>query len=191
MTLNMKDFLASINNEGIQHSNKFEVRIAPGPGAKVAREGIVLRCESVSMPGRTLNSITDANFFGPTREIVDGVTYAEDVTCAFIADGKFEIRKFFEEWQERAFNHTTWEVKYHNEYAGKVDIWLLDHHNHHSYGVTLHEAFPKTISSNELNMESMNEHQKISIGFSFRYWESYGGATRQAIIEGPAFDEFH
>ena len=185
----MEKFIASINTLGVQHSNKFEVRIDTGKWGQKFEEDMVLRCESVSLPGRTLNSITDSNFFGPTREIVDGVTYAEDVTCTFVADRLFDIRRFFEAWQERAFNTTTWEVRYHEDYVGKVHIWLISNNGIQTFGLTLHEAFPKTISANELNMNSANELQKISVGFSFRYWEPFGGATRQAIIENPNFVE--
>ena len=187
----MEKFIAAINNKGVQHSNKFEIRIETGLWGVAFEEDMVLRCESVSLPGRNLNSITDSNFFGPTREIVDGVTYAEDVTCTFVADGMFDIRRFFEAWQERAFNTTTWEVRYHEDYVGKVHIWLLSNNGIQTFGLTLHEAFPKTISANELNMNSANELQKISVGFSFRYWEPSGGGRpslgrgQQTIIHNP------
>ena len=32
-----------------------------------------MRCESVSMPGRTLATNEDTTIYGPAREIVDGV----------------------------------------------------------------------------------------------------------------------
>ena len=166
----MQKFIASIGAGGVQHSNKFEIRLAP-PGMK-SEEEIVLRCESVTMPGRTLNAMTDANIFGPTREIVDGATFAEDVTCTFIADTRFKIRQFFEVWQERAFNPYTWEVRYHEEYKGKVEIYTLNRDGERQYGVTLHEAYPKNLGAQELNMASANELQKISVSFSYRNWTS-------------------
>jgi len=174
----MQKLFAAINQDGVQHSNKFEVRVWP-PGFAPGVEEIDLRCESVTMPGRTLNSITDSNIFGPTRELVDGVTYAEDVTCSFVADAKFGIRRFFESWQELAFDPNTWEVKYANGpdgkggYLGHVEIFTLSQSGDRMYGVTLKEAFPKTLSANELNMTSINELQRISVGFSFRYWLTY------------------
>ena len=178
-TTQMQKLLASINNSGVQPSNRFEVRLDP-PGDIVGpMEEIILRCESVTMPGRNLSSLSDANIYGPTREIVSGVTYAEDVTCSFLADGNFDIRRFFEAWQELAFNPRTWDVGYHEKYVGKVKIFTLDRNDLQRYGVTLIEAFPKTLGAHELNMTSTNELQKISVGFSFRYWESYAvGSVR-------------
>ena len=168
----MERLFASINNGGVQHSNRFEVRVWP-PASTPGLEEITLRCDSVTMPGRTLNSISDANIFGPTREIVDGTTYAEDVTCTFLADGKFDVRRFFETWQELAFSPSTWEVNYHKFYVGHVEIFTLSKSGDRQYGVTLEEAFPKTLGAHELNMTSTNELQKISVGFSFRYWNAY------------------
>ena len=118
----MERLFASINNGGVQHSNRFEVRVWP-PASTPGLEEITLRCDSVTMPGRTLNSISDANIFGPTREIVDGTTYAEDVTCTFLADGKFDVRRFFETWQELAFSPSTWEVNYHKFYVSKFYVF--------------------------------------------------------------------
>ena len=169
VTTPMQKFIASIGAGGVQHSNKFEIRLDP-PSGMVAEEVIVLRCDSVTMPGRTLNTMTDANIFGPTREIVDGATFAEDVTCTFVADTKFKIRQFFELWQERAFNPFTWEARYHEEYAGEVRIYTLNSEGEQQYGVKLHEAFPKTLGAQELNMSSVNELQKISVSFSYRNW---------------------
>ena len=167
----MEKFIAAISADGVQHSNKFEIRLDPPPGMK-GEEDLVLRCESVTMPGRTLNAMTDANIFGPTREIVDGATFAEDVTCTFIADTKFHIRQFFEVWQEKAFNPISWEVRYQEEYVGKVRIYTLNRDGERQYGVTLHEAYPKNLGAQELNMASANELQKISVSFSYRNWTS-------------------
>ena len=76
---------------------------------------VSLRCESTTMPGRTLSSMPDTNIYGPEREIVSGVTYAGDVEMTFYASSGLKERVFFEEWQKKAFNEKTWNDKYHNE----------------------------------------------------------------------------
>ena len=131
-----------------------------------------MRCESVNLPGRNLNTLTDTNIYGPTREIVDGVTYAEEIAMTFQASSGLDERVFFEEWQKQAFDENSWNVGYYNDYVSEVQIYLLDRKDQRRYGLRLLEAFPKTIEATELNQGSNNELIKTSVNFSFRYWET-------------------
>jgi len=140
---------------------------------------VSLRCESTSMPGRTLSSIDDTNIYGPSREIVSSVTYAGDVEMLFQASSGLKERVFFEEWQKKAFNEKTWNAKYHNEYVSEVHIYLLDRQDQRRYGIRLHEAWPKTIGAVALNQAPSSEIIKIPVTFSFRWWETLD-ITRQA-----------
>ena len=152
--------------------NRFEVIItAPMPNYAEQRE-VSLRCETVSIPGRNLNTLTDSNIYGPTREVVDCVMYAEDITMTFTASSGLKERVFFEKWQEMAFDLTTWNLKYYNDYVSSVNIYLLDRQDKRQYGIKLVEAFPKTISGTDLSQATGNEIIKISVSFSFRYWET-------------------
>ena len=83
---NLAGAIASLHAEnGYAVPNRFEVIIlAPRRLTNYAEQRRVsLRCESISLPGRNLNSTTDSNIYGPTREIVDGVTYAEDINMTY------------------------------------------------------------------------------------------------------------
>ena len=89
----LSEWIASIRSRdqaGYALPNRFEVMI-PHPSKRGGRTiynpsfgsernsdplDISLRCESINLPGRNLNTLTDSNIYGPTREIVDGVTYA-------------------------------------------------------------------------------------------------------------------
>ena len=158
--------------------NRFEVLITrPGSSTSDAKK-VSMRCESVSLPGRNLNTVTDGNPYGPTREVVDGVTYAEDITMIFQASAGLDERIFFEKWQELAFNKQTWNVGYYNDYISTVEIYILDRQDQRRYGIKLLEAFPKTIGPTDLSQATNNEIIKISVSFSFRYWESLD-ANRQ------------
>ena len=186
--------------------NRFEVLIfSPGANSAEAQK-VSLRCESVSLPGRNLNTVTDGNPYGPTREIVDGVTYAEDISMTFLASSGLDERVFFEEWQELAFNKQTWNVGYYLDYVSTVEIYLLDRGGRPAvasqpstipgsggkkaptgqvsrrYGIKLIEAFPKTIGGTDLSQASNNEVIKTSVSFSFRYWESLD--TNRAVSLG-------
>ena len=163
--------------------NRFECLILPPAGGgwlsfdklgqyKQNAQRISLRCESVSMPGRTLSTTEDTNVYGPVREIVTGVTYAGDVEMLFQASSGLEERAFFEEWQKSAFNESTWDVGYHEHYHSQIEIYLLDRQNKRTYGIKLHEAYPKTIGAVALNQAPSSEIVKIPVTFSFRWWET-------------------
>ena len=183
----LNDILSTFHSdEGYAIPNRFEVLILSPPkrgggittnayaGSERGSDAraVSLRCESVSLPGRNLNSLTDTNIYGPTREIVDGVTYAEDITMTFQASSGLNERVFFEEWQKQAFDENTWNVGYYNDYVSEVHIYLLDRKDQRRYGLKLIEAFPKTIEATELNQGANNEIIKTSVSFSFRYWET-------------------
>ena len=191
------DFLSTFHSDdGYAVPNRFECLILPPFGAIPERSdasgnyrptpldandarATSMRCESVSMPGRTLATSEDTNIYGPVREIVDGVVYAGDVEMLFQASSDLKERVFFEDWQRRAFSEETWDVRYHAEYESEVQIYLLDKQDQRRYGIRLHEAYPKTIGPVALNQAPATEIIKIPVSFSFRWWETLD-VTRQA-----------
>jgi hypothetical protein len=179
----LSEWIAVLRGEdgGYAVPNRFEVIIAypPKMGGGWRRWGtahdvrsISLRCESVNLPGVNLNTLTDSNIYGPTREIVDGVTYAEDITMVFVANAGLEERVFFEEWQKMAFDPVTWDIGYYHDYVSDIDLYLLDRQDQRRFGIKFREAFPKTIAATDLSQSSNNEIIKTSISFAFRFWET-------------------
>ena len=141
---------------------------------------IELRAEAVSMPGRNLNTTTDSNIYGPTREIVNGAGYSGDMDVSFYADHELGERVFFENWQELAFGNpdktntlygrNTWNAKYYKDYIGTLEIYVLNKNDEAEYGIKLHEVYPKTIGPTDLNHAPNGEIVKIPVTFAYRYW---------------------
>ena len=185
----LEDAIASFHGkDGHAVPNRFEVLITrPGSSATASR-AISLRCESINLPGRNLNSATDSNIYGPTREIVNGVTYADDINMTFQASSGLEERVFFEEWQALAFDERSWNVSYYNDYISTVDIYVLDRQNQRRFGLKLHEAFPKTIGATELSQSANNELIKLAVTFSFRYWTTLDVNRQKPSLAGKIFD---
>ena len=185
----LNDILSEFHSsEGYAIPNRFEVVILPpGAGSSDSRK-VSMRCETVTIPGRNLNTLTDGNPYGPTREIVDGVTYAEDISMTFQASSGLDERVFFENWQELAFNKQTWNVGYYNDYVSTVEIYLMDRQDQRRYGIKLIEAFPKTIGPTELSHASNNEIIKIHVSFSFRYWETLDVNRQPASLTDKIYD---
>ena len=174
------------SNEGYAQPNRYEVLILPpmsrgggnldnvfkGKEKESNVRNISLRCESVNLPGRNMSTTTDSNIYGPTREVVEGVTYAEDITLTFQSSSGLDERRYFQQWQENMFNPDTWNLGYYNDYVGSLEIYLLDKQEQRRYGLKLWEAFPKTINATTLDMGANNEIIKVEIAFAFRYWTS-------------------
>ncbi|MGZ9670012.1 hypothetical protein ACXX9E_29070 [Pseudomonas sp. GNP014] len=107
---------------------------------------ISLRCQGVNLPGRNVATMTDSNVYGKTREVVEGVTSAEDVTLTFQSSSGLDERKYFEQWQENMFNPDTWNLGYYNDYVGAVEIYLLDKQEQRRYETKLWEASQKLLT---------------------------------------------
>ena len=129
-----------------------------------------LRCESFEFPGRNLDSSPDVNIYGPEREIVQGYSYG-DVTAVFQCSSDMKEKRFFETWQRLAYNPQTWSMQYYNDYTGSIKIFQLDETDRQRYGVELVECFPKTVAAQPIAYASVNEIQKVSVTFAYRYWK--------------------
>ena len=186
----LNDILSSFHSEdgGYAVPNRFEVIITRPGGSATESRKVSMRCESINLPGRNLNSTTDSNIYGPTREIVDGVTYADDINMTFQASSGLEERVFFEEWQALAFDERSWNVSYYNDYISTVDIYVLDRQNQRRFGLKLHEAFPKTIGATELSQSANNELIKLAVTFSFRYWTTLDTERQRPSLSEKIFD---
>jgi hypothetical protein len=187
--------LSEIRSSGVVKTNQFEVHInfPPGFSPDIERDkSIILRAQSVSMPGTNLSTVTDNNIYGPDRNIVSGVTYANEVSVTFLLDSQMKIRTYFEDWQKLTYDETSWNVKYYDDYVGTVDIFSLSNKLETSnafkssgnlkdtpdYGLRCWKAYPITIGQVEFSSSNANTLGTIDIGFSFRYttnidrWES-------------------
>ena len=176
--------LSEIRSTVVVKTNQFEVHINFPQGFDTERDkSIILRAQSVSMPGTNLSTVTDNNIYGPDRNIVSGVTYANEVSVTFLLDSQMKIRTYFEDWQKLTYDETSWNLKYYDDYVGTVDIFSLSNKLETSnafkssgnlkdtpdYGLRCWKAYPISIGQVEFSSSSANTLGTIDIGFSFRY----------------------
>jgi hypothetical protein len=185
----MNDILSSFHSDdGYAQPSRFEVIISRPSLANINLKQLSMRCESITLPGRNLNTLSDTNIYGPSREIVNGITYADEITMTFQASSDLKERVYFEEWQESAFDERSWNVRYYSEYTSEIDIYLLDKNDKKRYGLKLWEAFPKTINATELNQGTNNEIIKLGVVFSFRYWTTLDIDRQKPNLGEKIFD---
>ena len=145
-----------------------------------------LRCQSISFPGRNLDTVEDTNIYGPTRQIVQGYSYGE-VTGTFLCSNEHQEKGVFESWQNLAFDDTrTWSLGYYDNYVGQIDIYQLDEKDNRRAGVKLVECFPKTIAAQELAYGTNDTITTVDVTFTYRYWTNL--ATQQ-LNSGSSFTD--
>lgn len=177
------------STDGMSRKNRYEVTLYPPTGARGSRgntsnvfskimgdllgDGTVratgLRCESISLPGRNMDSTPDSNIYGPEREIVTGYSFG-DINAVFQCSSDMREKKYWETWQRLTFNPKTFDIGYYNDYVGTIDIHTLDEQENRRYGCRLVEAWPKTIGAQSLGYADNNTYQTIDITIAYRYW---------------------
>jgi len=172
---NMDDAFASFRGlQGIALASHYEVLIFPPSGAfsQSAARNVSLRCESISMPGMNLNTSTDANMYAVQPDIVDGVSFSRTTNMVFTMSQDLRERKFFEQWQGLAWNRSTWNIGYYSDYIGTVEIYMLDNNFTKTFGVKLHECFPKEINGNDLTATPATTAMKLTVQMQYKYWDT-------------------
>ncbi len=170
-----------LNKDGFSKSARYEVVIGLPKSAtkteslttEMARK-VSYHAETIAFPGRNLEIKEDLSTYGPTREIVSGSSY-EDLSATFYVASDHREKKFFSEWQNSAHSNEDFNARYYYDYVSSVDIYQLDEEDRRRLGIRLMEAFPKTIGSIDMSYASGNQINKMSVSFSYRYWEIIPG----------------
>ena len=177
------------STNGMSRKNRYEVTLYPPTGSRGSRgnttnvfskimgdllgDGTVratgLRCESISLPGRNMDTTADSNIYGPEREIVTGYSFG-DIDATFQCSSDMREKKYWETWQRLTYNPKTFDIGYYNDYVGTVDIHTLDEQENRRYGCRLVEAWPKTIGPQQLAYNDNNTYQTVEITIAYRYW---------------------
>ena len=193
----LNDVLSIFHEENAYgRPNQYEVQILPPPGKLATHDfrSISLAAEAVLMPGRSVNTQPKSadQLYGPTRELVTGPLYADEVTMTIQSPNGLDERMMLEKWQELAFSNDTYDVAFYNEYVGTLNIHLLDMNNRKTFGLQLKECFPKTITGLNLAYGPSSEITKTNVAWSFREWTNLmlegGGQTLGEKLVDTATD---
>ena len=207
--LTIQEILAPFRDgEGIARPSQYEVLFFPptgyaGSGGRGKSDNFIIdvladslgrgeqrevsmQCHKIDFPGRTLDSTPDTNIYGPTREIVNGFSFAE-ITASFYQSNNYQEKQFFETWQRLAYDPNSWAIQYYDDYVGKIEIYSLDNDGARRYGVQLVECFPKTIAAQNLDANPSNTPQTCDVTFSYRYWKNL---TDERLLPKPIVETF-
>ena len=168
---------------GLARKNRFTVEITPpstlATGVNAAT--INFLASGVGMPARTFGSTTYRSGGRFSLDVPYETTF-EPVTLTMLNTNNHAPRRFWEDW----FNHiqsinndTSPKKNYYMQYYKKfIGTILISHFNDNHdeadsrnsmYGVTLHEAWPKTLGAIELGWEN-SEFSDFTVEIAFSRW---------------------
>ena len=97
------NLVAEISKGGYAKANKFEAEILFPAGISLAIDSskkVSLKVKTITLPGRNLTTTTNDTIYGPTHELVGGLSYADSIDVTFyLAEDLLEKRRF-DIWQE-------------------------------------------------------------------------------------------
>ena len=148
---------------------QFNVPFVLIPYVKTSRH-LNFRCETASLPGRTLNTVDRRFGSAPAQKVPVGTTYNE-MDLTFIVSDDMSEKVLFEGWIEAINPTTTYNFNYRANYVSDIVITQYDVSNKPSYQVTLLEAFPIAVNQLDLDWTSENHH-KLTVVLAYTNWQA-------------------
>ena len=183
-TVRQEEFFTSIKKYGgISRPNRFEVNIFSAASESTindlladsfkasSNKYVSLRCQSIDLPGRNMETSPNENVYGPVYEVVRGLTLAGTMTATFLLDENLNIKRYFDNWQKKMYDVETYDIKYYVSYARDMTIKQLSGRNEVVYSCRVLEVYPKTIELIGLNHNSRSEASVLSVTLAYRDWE--------------------
>lgn len=183
----INSMMASIQNEGVLFSNRFEVIFTPpkiieySPAFR-GMPNLTLRCESVLVPGRSFN-VTPYRIYGPARNMPTEAIYSGEISMTFLLSADLREREFFETWMNSISNPIDYKFEYYYSYISNVQVNILNRNDDISHISMIEEVYPKTIGDLQMGYDRDNDTIKQEITFAFRrYIPDYNTPRVQSAI---------
>ena len=175
MPYNVDSFSSQIAKKGIASPNKFAVNFTRVPSIALGSDtysDLNLMCESVTLAGRSIQSLLDRQY-GLNREVAyNGPTYTP-ITLAFLCTANYVEKRIFDRWNNMIVDISKgYDVAYYNSYIGEMQVTALDVTGKKAFYMTYKECWPKTVSAIELNHSTQNTPVRLSVEMQYAYWTS-------------------
>ena len=172
---NIKEYIATLGDEGPAYANRFEVVINPSQSGRMSGKGLpdkcALFCEEVQIPGAILSNkefnIGPWTFFRNTKLGFLG----NEINFTFMTTNEWQLRGEFEGWISDCVNANSQEVAYLDDISCTVDIFCLNPQDEVTKKWTLYEAMPKVLNLIPLSHGTVAPIRNTLI-MSAAYWES-------------------
>ena len=194
MAYNVSKFSSEIAAKGLASPNKFSVNFTSIPGPALSGghtyQDLNLMCESLSIAGRTVQSLLDRQY-GLNREVAyNGPTYTP-ITLSFLCSKDYREKRIFDKWNNICVDISKgYDVAYYNEYIGEMQVSALDAQGFKTFTITYKECWPKNVAQIDLNHSTTNAPVRLTVEMSYAYWETddikSNGVNKSAIPKSSA-----
>lgn len=127
--------------------------------------------KTASLPGRTIGNI-ELNWQGMKYNIAGDPTF-DEITFTFINHYEFNLRRYFETWQEAIAQMSTNERSQPQKY--KSDVIQMQQLGRTQADILatykLFGAYPTSVAAVDLSMESNDQAEEVSVTMKYDYFE--------------------
>ncbi len=195
----INDLVNQVTVSGLAFSNRYEVFINT-PSVLNQSEGsintdlmrsISLRCESITIPGRSFSTIP-FRFYGPARNMPYEQIYSGEVVMTFMLSEDLRERDFFEKWMQGVSRPNDYKFEYYANYTTNMEIDVITRDQQAMYKVNLEEVYPKIIGDIQVGYDKYDEYMRQDITMCFRkYTTTYIGRQPKPapVVPPPPTDE--
>ncbi len=163
MSIKLSDFKANVQD--VARPNRFLVQFLDDSW----EEPFQFLVKSVSLPNRTIGNI-ELNWQGMKAKIAGDPTF-DDITFTFLNNYEFDIKNYIEKWLEKISTMSTNERTAHAEYKSEIKLTQLGRTADEVLAeYVLVGAYPITMDSIELNHESNDTVEEMSVTFTLDYF---------------------
>ena len=209
-------------SDGFARAARYEVILTPPAGSALANSAktreVQLLCDTIIMPGHTLDSASVKYGTAVATEMVTGHAYEGTIEATFYLDQELDVKSFFDTWQESAVDTETNTVSYYknkdnkHNYVTSMQIYQLGSKSRqktninfdvdtglsfdkkvHSeaervYGINVEEVYPTTIGGIEYAYASAGELAKLTVSFQYRRWKEIIDTEIGNTLKRSSFD---
>ena len=189
----LNEFIAQIKQTGLSRSNRYSVIMNPPMSLMTGQNAfaqsfpdlrqLLMFCDQVQLPGLNL-STTQNRSFGEFREVPYEKLYG-DLSMQFYVDTDLNVKTFFDTWMAAVQDPYTRTFSYYNDYITDITIVVEDLEDQMTYGVTLYECYPKTISPIQMDYSS-KDIMKLQVSMNYKYWLPENMSKSQRSPAAPA-----
>jgi len=198
MAFSVSEFSSQVNKHGLARNNLFVAGISPLPkclqtDAPPGKEMLPIQdipffCQTAQLPNLDVN-VTDIKQMGHGISHKRATAMENNtVTCIFMVDADFAIKKFFHRWNQGIINHGNgqgilnnvdgrklFEYNYHDDYTSTLDVLVYSYGQEAiTYNYKFNGAFPVSVGGVQVAWENNAEIMTMPITFAFDSFEVDG-----------------
>jgi hypothetical protein len=173
MASGISTFLSTFTTD-VARPSRFDVNI-PIPLSLATyistARNLTFRCESASLPGRTLATTAKKIGSAPVEYFPYHTDYQQS-QMTFIVSDSMEEKLFFDTWMELINPTSDYNFQYKSNYTSDISINQYGVSNALTYSGVLLEAFPIDVSQMELDWSSVDSYHKLTVVFVYKQWQN-------------------